>query len=213
MCFSATASFVTGSALSASGLVTIHKTKKKREMPLASIPLIFGAQQIIEGFVWLSFGTGWFNIIATYAYSFFSHVFWPVFLPFAVYCLEKDSKKKKFLLWFIFLGSAVSLFILYFILTEGITSQIVNRCIAYNSPHPYQNFILTLYVIATCGSCLISSHKIVNIFGLVMLTSLFATVWFFRENLVSVWCFFAAILSWLIYLQIARKKTGRRTTR
>ena len=46
MCFSATASFITGGVLSAVGVVTIKKAEKKSEIPFASIPLLFGIQQM-----------------------------------------------------------------------------------------------------------------------------------------------------------------------
>jgi hypothetical protein len=51
MCFSATASFVAGSALSAVGAVTITKAKRKAEIPFATIPLLFGIQQLTEGLI------------------------------------------------------------------------------------------------------------------------------------------------------------------
>jgi hypothetical protein len=56
MCFSPTASFVAGVAISTVGVATLKNVKNKREIPFALVPLIFGIQQIIEGFVWLSFG-------------------------------------------------------------------------------------------------------------------------------------------------------------
>ncbi|MEK7121399.1 MAG: DUF6629 family protein, partial [Patescibacteria group bacterium] len=86
MCFSATASFVAGSALSVVGVVTIAKAKRKAQIPFAMIPLLFGIQQIAEGFIWLSFrfNTLWLNTTMTYVYSLFSHVLWPVFIPFTV---------------------------------------------------------------------------------------------------------------------------------
>jgi len=43
MCFSATASFVAGTSLSAI------------ELPFAMIPLLFGIQQLVEGIIWLTF--------------------------------------------------------------------------------------------------------------------------------------------------------------
>jgi len=44
MCFSATASFVAGSALSAVGVATVKKAKRKTEIPFALIPLLFGVR-------------------------------------------------------------------------------------------------------------------------------------------------------------------------
>ena len=54
MCFSATASFSAGAVLTGLGAVSLSKASSPREYPFASIPLLFGIQQITEGFVWLS---------------------------------------------------------------------------------------------------------------------------------------------------------------
>ena len=205
MCFSATASFVAGTALSAVGVVTIKKAKRKAELPFATIPLLFGIQQIIEGIVWISFGNSALNVISTYAYSMFSHVLWPIFVPVAILLLEKDPVRRRILQVFTGIGLAVGIFLLYFIFRDGIISQIVNQSVSYNSPHLYLPLVLTLYVFATCISFLISSDKMINIIGIVMLTSFLAAGLFFSATFISVWCFFAAILSFIIFLYFYRR--------
>ena len=54
MCFSATASFTAGTALTAVGGLTVRKSRGKAELPLALVPLLFGIQQLTEGVLWLS---------------------------------------------------------------------------------------------------------------------------------------------------------------
>lgn len=54
MCFSATASFTAGTALSAVGGLTLRKSRGKAELPLALVPLMFGIQQLSEGVLWVS---------------------------------------------------------------------------------------------------------------------------------------------------------------
>ena len=44
MCFSAPASFIAGTALSLIGVDALRKTKTRREIPFAIIPLLFGIQ-------------------------------------------------------------------------------------------------------------------------------------------------------------------------
>lgn len=205
MCFSATASFVAGGALSAGGVLTISKAKTKKELPFASIPLLFGIQQIIEGVVWLSFGSPMINIVATYGYSFFSHVLWPILVPFSVFLIETNPHRKNILRMFSLVGLAVGLYLLYFIFANSVTSNVIGGSIAYQSPHLYKFLIMTMYLMATCGSCLFSSHKIVNIFGAVILVSFGIAAWFFIETFLSVWCFFSAILSVFVYWYFKNK--------
>ncbi|MDP3763306.1 MAG: hypothetical protein Q8Q92_01460 [bacterium] len=200
MCFSASVSFIAGSALSAVGVVTITKTKRKAEIPFAMIPLLFGIQQVIEGVVWLSFGSSLLNIIATYAYSLFSHVLWPIFVPLSVGLLETVPWRKKVLFIFQFMGIAVGAYLFYFIVKFPITSQIVNKSIIYNSPHFYIIPVLIFYFATTCISSLFSSHKIINVFGITALLSAAVVYRFYALSFVSLWCFSAAILSVMILL-------------
>ncbi len=207
MCFSATASFVAGGALVAVGGLTVAQTKKRSELAFASIPLLFGIQQIIEGVLWLSFGYPTLNIIMTYAYSMFSHVFWPFFLPLSILLLEKD-KVRKIILWLFFgVGSAVALYLLYFIVDNTVTSHTVNHSIAYVSPGLYPLWVTTFYVVVTCGSAILSKYKIINLFGIVLFISFFVAGYFFNETFFSVWCFISAILSIFVYLHLRYQKS------
>jgi hypothetical protein len=201
MCFSATASFIAGSALSATGAVTLHKTETKREIPFASIPLLFGIQQIFEGFVWLSFSFSnpvW-NSIASHGFLFFAYVLWPAFVPFAVGLLETDISRKKLLEVFQLAGIAVGLYFLYFLLAHPLVSHVANKSIVYFLSIPYGFSAVSLYVLVTCGSLLFSSNKIINIFGILTALSFAAAYYFYTAALASVWCFFAAVLSAVIY--------------
>jgi len=198
MCFSATASFVAGTALSATGAVTLAETKKKSDIPFASIPLLFGIQQFVEGAVWLSFqySAQIFNHIATYAYLGLAYVLWPIFVPLSVGLLETDSHRKKILYGFQFVGLAVGLYLLYFILSNPVASQIVNKSIVYSMPSQYGVLLVGMYLLATCVSPLFSSH----ILGVLATVSFSITYYFFTASYVSVWCFFAAVLSLVVYL-------------
>jgi hypothetical protein len=55
MCFSASASFGAGAALTVLGVLSLRKSESRSHIMFASIPLLFAAQQFTEGFVWLSF--------------------------------------------------------------------------------------------------------------------------------------------------------------
>ncbi|AKM78495.1 TPA: hypothetical protein DDZ49_01500 [Candidatus Wolfebacteria bacterium] len=206
MCFSATASFAAGGALSVAGVLTIAKAKKKKELPLASVPLLLGIQQAIEGVVWISFGKPILNMIATYAYVFFSHILWPIFIPLSVLLIEKDPRRKRILGLFLAIGLGVGLYIAYFIGLNSVTSCIIDRSIGYNSMTLYPLVTTAVYVTIVCGSLLVSSYRMMNIFGLTLFGSFAVAAWFFVNVFFSVWCFFAAILSVLIYWHFRTKR-------
>lgn len=210
MCFSATASITAGAVLTATGVATIKKAKIKKELPFASIPLLFGIQQFVEGGVWISFKYGLpvLNQIGTYIFMLFAYVFWPVFIPFAVGRLETDPMRKKIILGFLYLGGAVALYLLYFILSEQMTSRIVNQCIAYTAiPRGLGVPVVGAYIIATCVAPLFSSHKIINLLGILGALSFAVMYYFYTVTFVSVWCFFAAILSVIVYVYFSINKS------
>jgi hypothetical protein len=201
MCFSATASFAAGTALSATGVLTLRKSMGKRELPIALIPLLFGVQQLSEGVLWLSLRNDLpaLRSVAIYVFSMFSHVFWPIFVPFAILLVETNRRRKKTIGGFLVLGVCVGLYLLYFIVRFPVTARIYNRSIFYDSPHFFIVGVLVIYLLATCVSGLFSSHRCINVFGALAFVLAIAAYEVSVKTFVSVWCFFAAILSLLIY--------------
>ncbi len=210
MCFSASASFIAGTTLCAVGVATIKRTEARSELPLAMIPLMFGVQQLIEGVVWLTFSNDLplLKQTMTYLYSGFSHVLWPIYVPFAVGVLEAVRWRKKAIFAFGAVGIAVSLYLLYFIVTRPVVAEVAAGHIVYVSPHFYLTPVMVFYLAATCVSCFFSSHGFVKLFGVLLLLSFIASYIVHMMALVSIWCFFAAILSLLIYLHLRFRGLG-----
>lgn len=187
----------------------LTRATTKAELPLAAIPLLFGIQQTTEGVVWLSFGSPLLNDVSTYAYSMFSHALWPILVPIAVLLLEPDPVRKRILRALVAIGLAVGMYLLYFVITDGIVPRVVGSSILYESPHLYLPLVLTLYVVATCVSGLVSSHPLIRLLGTVMLTSFLLAGLAFNRTFISVWCFFAAGLSVVIYLFLRSRSSAR----
>lgn len=201
MCFSATASFTAGVLLTGMGAATVKMAQRKAEIPFAMIPLLFGIQQLIEGTLWLSFqfDEHLLNVVMTYLFTFFSHVLWPVFVPISIGLVENVPWRRKVILAFQITGGAVSIYLLYYIVRFPITSE-MNSHVLYVFPNFHKPLVLILYIAATCVGAFFSSHRIINIFGVMALLLFFVAYWFYTVAFFSVWCFFSAILSVIIYL-------------
>jgi hypothetical protein len=211
MCFSATASFISGTALCVIGIATLKQTKATAEVPFALIPLLFGIQQLSEGVIWLSFSHHHIPVlrqIMTYLYSLFSHVLWPIYIPFAIGILETVRWRKKVFLGFGAAGITVGLYLLYFMVVNPLVAEVVGRHIVYVSPHFYVIPMILLYLAATCVSCFFSSHGFVKLFGVLALIAFITAYIVHIMALVSIRCFFAAILSLLIYLHFRFRNLG-----
>ena len=210
MCFSASASFIAGTSLCAIGVATVKKVEARNELPFAMIPLLFGIQQLTEGVIWLTFShdAPLLRQTMTYLYSIFSHALWPMYVPFAMGVMEAVRWRKKAIFAFEAAGVIVGLYLLYFIVTSPVVAEVVGSHIVYVSPHFYLIPMIIFYLAATCVSCFFSSHGFVRLFGVLALLSYIAAYVIHVEALVSIWCFFAAILSLLIYLHLRFRDFG-----
>ena len=124
MCFSATASFVAGTALSGLGVATLRATRRRSETAFAAIPLMFGLQQMVEGVLWLSFrfDAPQLNQAMTYLFSMFSHVLWPIFVPFAIGLVETVTWRRSVIWGFQGVGLLVGLYLLFLIVEFPVTA-------------------------------------------------------------------------------------------
>jgi hypothetical protein len=212
MCFSATASLTAGTFLMGVGIVTTHMARTVGERAYAAIPLLFAIQQLTEGVVWLSFGWGIDAVTAaaTQLYSFFSHVFWPVYVPVAAWLIEPDRNRRRALAAVCLAGLGVGAYLLYAMFAYPIVATPVGGHIDYASPHFYIAASMGLYLTATTVSLILSSHRWVRLFGVLCLGSAVAAYAFYAHWFISVWCFFAAAMSIVVALHLiaARGETS-----
>lgn len=205
MCFSASASFVASAALLTGGVATLKQTTNVRQIPFASIPMLFGVQQLMEGFLWLSFMNPDYSAFgkpSTYMFLIFAQVVWPALVPISIYLLEKDPKTKKILLVLSGIGAIVSLYITYSLLFYPVEAGISSHHIAYYTNFPHQRGVIPslLYLLPTVVPPFMSGLRKMNFLGAIILISLIISkVYFPVANLVSVWCYFAALISVTVY--------------
>lgn len=211
MCFSATASFVAGTSLSAAGVFALTKATRRGELPYAAIPLLFAIQQLIEGALWLvqTGDAAGPETALTFSYSLFSHVLWPIYVPCAALLLERVAWRRGWMAAFAAAGSAAGLYLLFNMLRFPIEARIVGGHIEYASPHFYVLLVMTGYLAGTCFSLLFSSHRYVVFFGVAALGSFIYSYVVYTRWLISVWCFFAAALSVLVLLHFVQGRNRR----
>lgn len=211
MCFSATASFSAGTILLGLGTLTLKSARSPRELPFAAIPLLFAIQQLSEGVIWLTFRyeAPQLNAVMTHVYSFFSHVLWPVYIPVAVLLIELPGWRRRALLVFVAAGSMVGAYLLYVLSAFPVLSRPIGQHIEYVSPHFFALAVMTLYLMSTTLSPLLSTHRTVKVFGILSLLSFTAAYFFYATWFISVWCFFAALLSAVVYLHFSLRRAER----
>jgi len=205
MCFSATASFAVGAGLLGPGIYAIKRTKSPGMLAFACTPLLFSFHQIAEGCLWLSLTNPDFASLykpALYGYSFISQPIWPIWTPLIMWLMETDKKRKQILYYFFLLGIAASLYMFYCLINYDISGVVENCHIRYYRDFPYLNIMRPVNFLLIGITPFLSTLHYTKLLAAAMMASLIITYFFFTNYLISVWCFFAAILSLLIILVI-----------
>lgn len=200
MCFSASASFGAGIVLSTIGVASIKKTESSSRLFFACIPILFAIQQITEGFLWLALSNQNFQLFrwpTTYIFLVFAQVVWPFWVPFSIYKMEKKPKRKKALLFLIFIGFLVSCYLGYCLLSYPVDAKIDNFHIRYelDFPETLSKYGSILYIAATIAPPFLSAVRYMWTLGSAILISYLITELIYADYVISVWCFFASIIS------------------
>lgn len=216
MCFSATASFSTSVILVPIGIYCLLKSSgfKIPYWTFAVIPLIFGIQQFFEGLVWLVVGSGdgLTLHLAALGFLFFSHVFWLIWIPYACFLLENNAYKKKIFFILIFIGAAygLSLYIPLLFNQNWLEVELIKQSIEYKTTLLYdkvipKEMVSLIYALILLIPLLGISSRYIRIFGVIITASVIVTTLFMDYAFISIWCYFAAVLSFYILVLILKK--------
>lgn len=203
MCFSATASFTASASLFILGILTHKKILNPHSRMLAYVPIIFSLQQAAEGVVWLSFThpeLAAYRVIFAYLFLICAFIIWPIWIPYGVYQLERIPQNKRVLRLFCAAGILFSLCMSFFLLTTSTQLLVHNHHIRYVLGIPVSFYTpgTILYLIATVTPFFVCSYPYFSIFGAALLASYIASYLWFTYSLISIWCFFAALLSGIV---------------
>jgi hypothetical protein len=205
MCFNATVSFTAGAVIGVTGLATLKKIERPAQLPFAFIPIIFSLQQITEGFLWVVFNHGeyakWQQPL-TVIFILIAQVVWPFWVPLSIMLAEQNKKRKDILKALFGMGLTFSMFGAYRLLFFSVVAQIEEHHIKYSFDFSSAllNFTPAFYILPIILSPFISSVKKMTLLGILVTASLLLAVFFFEQYAISVWCFFAAVISVVVFL-------------
>ena len=183
---------------------------KREYLLIASFLFIFALQQAVEGLVWLSFRKGDLEGIQLFSKIFlsFSHLIWPVLSPLTVALMEASHLKRRLLFIYTFLGLlfACATYLPLLLYDGWLDARIINYSIFYDirliyDPYISKDMAGIIYATIIIGPMLISDNRHIREFGLIIfIAGLFAS-FFYYHAFISVWCFFAGIVSlYIVYI-------------
>jgi hypothetical protein len=210
MCFSAQADVVVGVAVGVVGIDAVRHVTDRREFPLALLPLLFSAHQLIEAFVWwgqdgtVPEGLG---RAAAYAYLLIAFVL-PVLVPLAVVAIEPDRVRRRMMQGLAALGAGVSTVLVLAVLRAPIWVAERGMHISYSVGLGDGGVLTGLYVVAVCGAFLASSSRRIAVFGAVNLVAVMVLGALTLDGVISLWCAWAAVTSVLIDVHLRTSDRG-----
>lgn len=208
MCFSAEASFGVGALLLPAGYYCLHQALRQGPsyLPLAIIPLVFSIQQFAEGLVWIGIRheQPTLRTAAGLVFLFFALGFWPFWASFCGLFLERDRSRQAGLVLGALLGLTFSGF-LYLPLAwdpeRWLQIGVRYHSIQYDFrrlpvfdvlPQPWWHFS---YLVLVSIPLLRSPDRRWTVYGIMVVGAAAFSQVVFWYAYISVWCFFAALLS------------------
>jgi hypothetical protein len=215
MCFSPGADAVVGGIVVVVGVDALRHVREPKQVLLASLPVLFGLHQLDEAFVWWGLqGRVAESIerISTWAYVLFALAVLPMLVPLAVLAVEPSPLRRRLIAALAALGIGVGVALGVAVFRGSINAAIDGRHIAYDVSALHQGGELTaLYVVAACGALVACGYRDLAALGLMNLVAVPVLMWLTVSGFISLWCFWAAIVSVVIDLHL--RQWARRQSR
>jgi hypothetical protein len=197
MCFSAEADLVAGVVVGIVGIDAMRHTRRAAERPLAALPLVFAAHQLVEAVVWRGLEGRIGEVIwhpARWLYLAIAFGVLPIMVPVAVGAIEPVFRRRRTSI-LTMIGTGVAIALMAAVVRGPIETRIVGHHIEYRVDLWQGSLLVLLYVVATCGSLLLSAHPHVRLFGTVNLIAVGVLAWLDQTVFISLWCAWAAVTS------------------
>jgi len=218
MCLSAEVSIVTAATLTPVGVVASASAwrQDRRYLMIATLPLLFGLQQLIEGLVWINGHAGDADRVGQYSllYMFFTWIAWPIWAPVSAYFLEYGARRN-IILFFVIAGAMLGglQFIPYFVHDGWLTTTFLRWAVQYQDINLLDGLIprevtYAIYVTVVVVPFLLVRRWDIKVFGLLVAGVLVVTYLFFSYAYISVFCFGGAVISVYLLALMWRKRAS-----
>jgi hypothetical protein len=211
MCFSPEADLTTGVIVGAVGIDALRHASRPQQMVLASLPLLLAVHEMDEALVWWGL-RGQLPWAVTHAaiYIFLTVAFvLPFLVPLATLGIEPVLQRRRIMAAFLLVGAITTSALLFAVVGSPVGATIDGSHIAYTAQVSYGNLLVALYLLATCGSMLVASSKLLVLFGLGNVAAVTGLGWLTFTGFTSLWCAWAAVTSIAIAVYLRRTQESR----
>nr|MDT0663956.1 DUF6629 family protein [Micromonospora sp. DSM 115978] len=206
---------VAAAVIGAAGIDALRHARSRREVPLASLPLLFAAHTFVEAFVWWGLrgqvGDG-VEAVAVAVYLGFALVVLPVYAPTTMLALEQGDGRwlpgrRGVVLAAVMAGVVTAAALAAALIRGPVTVRAEQHHVVYSVELWAGPVVVVLYLFATCGAFLVASRPFLRWFGAVNLVAVGVLAWLATHAVISLWCFWAAVVSIAIALHLRRQRS------
>jgi hypothetical protein len=202
MCWSPTADLAAGTVVCGIGVLALGRVRRPRDLPLACLPLLLGAHQLIESVVWRG-ADGTVSAaaahVAVLAWAAIAFPLLPAFVPLAVLCaIWPHRAARRRVLPLCALGLASSAVLAYSLAAHSVTAVAQGHVLTYSLEIPVGSAVIAGYLLSTLGAPLFAGNPDLRLFGLVAAAGAAVCVLVWQLAFASTWCAFAAVVSLML---------------
>jgi hydrogenase-4 membrane subunit HyfE len=210
MCFSPEADLVTGVFVLGVGVDALRHASRPQQTVLAAMPILLGAHQVDEAFVWWGL-RGQVSYPVTHAaiYIFLTIAFaLPFLVPLAVVAIEPARQRRRLMIPLLVVGALTTSVLLAAVVGGPVGATVDGHHIAYTADVQLGMLLPALYVVATCGSLIASSNQLLVLFGVGNIVAAAALAYLTFTGFTSLWCAWAAVTSVAIAVFMRRSEAN-----
>jgi hypothetical protein len=211
MCWSPIADLVAGSVITAIGVAAVASARRARDVPMAALPLLLGAHQLIESMVWRNAGDGMRAVggTAVLLWAVIAFPLLPAYVPLAVFWAASHWSRLR-VVPFVAIGLVTSSAFAYAMASGPVTAEPVGHTMRYGLHHlALENVVVAGYLVATLGVLLVSDQPELRLLGLVTSVGALGCFLLWQEAFVSTWCALAAVASVIVLYWLRRPRKRR----
>jgi hypothetical protein len=109
-------------------------------------------------------------------------------------------------------GLIVVFFTIKTMFVGGFSAEIIDHCIGYSSPLENIGYVRWVYLATIALPFFLSSKPFIHQIGVANLLMFCVAYFIYTEVYISIWCFFAAIVSVLIYFYFREQSHIKKTS-
>jgi len=208
MCWSATADLAAGAGIAAVGVACVTQVRSTGDLPLAALPLLLGAHQIVESVVWDSGGE---SGPATVAWALIALPLLALWVPVGVMCAVPRRARRRLTLP-LASGLATAAALAYALAAHPVTAEIRGHTVGYVVDLSQPQLLIASYLLATVGALLLSGDRGLLLLGVLVAVGALICWALWELEFVSTWCAFAAVSSVALLGWVRTRDAVARTT-